>query len=156
MAFRGLERLKPPPTYRALRLLTIVVLSAWLPLAAWSGYRAIVQIFRLDLQASSAQLRPGTVVSAHVMTSGRAHADLVIELVQRDVRDTVARLFVPGGRDGALDPRPRHGDLQVVLAAEQLDRLSPGAAIIRATAVGRSQWFRTPPPTVREVTAQVP
>jgi hypothetical protein len=31
-----------------------------------------------------------------------------------------------------------------------LARFEPGTATLRATAVGRPQWLRVPPPTVRE------
>ena len=36
------------------------------------------------------------------------------------------------------------------LTPTMLDGFEPGTAMLRATAVGRSQWLRIPPPTVRE------
>jgi hypothetical protein len=32
-----------------------------------------------------------------------------------------------------------------------LSRFDEGAAIVRATAIGREQWTRLPPPVIREV-----
>lgn len=145
------ERTEPPVAYRALRILTFVVLACWLPLAAYSGFRAIVQVYSLDVRTTSSTLAPGTVIQADVVTSGRAHADIVLEIRQRSTVDTVGSVFVAGNSDGALDPRPRRGTLRVVLTSDQLARLAPGPVIIRATAVGRSQWMRLPPPTITEM-----
>lgn len=149
------ERTSTPASYRWLRRLTLVVLAVWLPSAAFSGFRAIVQIFDLDLRMTPGSLRKGTVVHADVVTSGRAHADVVIELRQRTTVDTVGRVLVPGNRDGALDPRPRRGSLRVVLTEDQLARFTPGPVLVRAVAVGRSQWMRTPPPTISELSTTI-
>lgn len=149
------ERTRTPPSYRWLRRLTIVVLAIWLPSAAFSGFRAIVQIFDLDLRVDPDSLRTGTVVQADVVTSGRTHADVVLELRQRTTVDTIGSVFVPRNRDGALDPRPRRGSLRVVLTDDQLARFTPGPVTVRAVAVGRSQWMRTPPPTISELSTTV-
>jgi hypothetical protein len=51
----------------------------------------------------------------------------------------------------SLDPRWQAESDSVVLAADRLARYYDGEATLVATAVGRSQWMRTPPPTVREL-----
>ena len=149
------ERTTSPAGYRWLRTLTIAVLVLWLPSAAYSGFRAIVQIFDLDIRTSSTTLTPGSVVQADVVTSGRTHADVVLELRQQTTVDTLGSLLVPGNRDGALDPRPRRASLRIVLTSDHLASLAPGPVTIRAVAVGRSQWMRTPPPTITERVANV-
>jgi hypothetical protein len=149
------DRTQNPSSYRWLRRLTIVVFAVWLPSAAFSGFRAIVQIFDLDLRISTATLAVGTVVEAAVVTSGRAHADVVLEMRQHSRIDTLAAVFVAGNDDGALDPRPRRGSLRVVLTRDQLAPLVPGPVTIRAIATGRAQWMRLPPPTVTEVATKI-
>ena len=141
--------------YRGLRILTLVVVVLWLPLAAFSGFRALVQVYDLDIRLTTTVLRPGAVVRAEVLTSGRAHADLVLELRQSTAVDTIGSLFVPGNDDGALDPRPRRGSLRVLLTQDHLARLTAGSVTVRATATGRHQWMRLPPPTISERRATI-
>ena len=149
------DRTRPPPVYRALRVFTLVVVVFWVPLAAFSGFRAIVQVYDLEIHVTSPALVPGTVVQADVVTSGRAHADVVLELRQRSTVDTIGGVFVSGNRDGAFDPRARRASLRVILTREQLAHLMPGPATLRAVAVGRHQWMRLPPPTVRELSTTI-
>jgi hypothetical protein len=49
-----------------------------------------------------------------------------------------------------MDPRPWRGSLRVVLGPGALAGFTSGPAQLRATATGRPQWTRLPPPTVRE------
>jgi hypothetical protein len=42
-----------------------------------------------------------------------------------------------------------------VVTPELLARFASGAAVVRATAHGRPQWMRTPPPEVREVAVEI-
>jgi hypothetical protein len=147
------ERTRDPATYRVLRRVTIGVAALWIPLALWSGYRAVVQVFSLRIQAPTA-LVAGAEVRADVVTSGRAHADISLELVQGTRSIALGSRFFAGNRDGALDPRPRRGSLLVTVTPAHLEGWEPGPLTIRATAVGRHQWMRLPPPTVRETTVQ--
>jgi hypothetical protein len=41
------------------------------------------------------------------------------------------------------------------LFSDILSRLNEGDAIIRATAIGREQWTRLPPPVIREVPIRI-
>ena len=76
---------------------------------------------------------------------------LQIELVQGTQAETLAMKIVANSKDPFFDPRTVKGTLSVALTPEVLARFAPGPALIRATARGRSQWMREPPPLIREV-----
>jgi hypothetical protein len=132
------------------RRVLVVVLVANLALASVSAARAWWQVYALSLDAP-ATLAPGAIARADVQISGRTTVTVRIELVQGARTDTLGSLVVRGNRDGAMDPRPRRARLPVTLTLAMLTGFAPGPARLRATAIGRSQWLRVPPPTVREV-----
>jgi len=127
------------------------VLVLWAPLALFSGYRAIVQVYSVELRLSPPALQEGATVIAAVRTSGRTHVEVVVELIQEHRVDTLAAFLVRSNRPAAVDPRTRSEVLRHVVQPGALAHLRSGRAIVRATATGRSQWMRTPPPTVREL-----
>lgn len=133
------------PLLLALCLLTAVV----------SGYRAYYQVRGLELQVSEPALRNGSVIQAAVVGSGRTTIDVRVELVQGDRSETLAVRHVPGNEWASFDPRPTRASERVALAPEHLARLLPGAAKVRATASGRPQWTRLPPPVVRELAVEI-
>jgi hypothetical protein len=59
-------------------------------------------------------------------------------------------LFIRGRRNASYDPRTIHAASHVQLTSPQLAPFQSGAATLRATANGRSQWLRVPPPVVTE------
>ena len=65
-------------------------------------------------------------------------------------RAFVVKLRLKGNELGFFDPRKRYGTDSVTFTPEMLSKFEPGAARLRSVAVGRHQWFRLPPPTVRE------
>ena len=140
-----------PRVYRYLRRFTMVVLAIWIPLALFSGYRALVQVYSLDLRVSPSRLEAGSTITAAVATSGRVHVRVVLELIQDGRSDTLDAFIVRSSRPASIDPRARRALAQVTLTPDMLTRLHPGAVTLRATAIGQSQWLRTPPPTVRTV-----
>jgi hypothetical protein len=142
---------KDPPSMVVLRWITMPLLAVFAVLASISGYRAIVQVYSVDVDVPAQPLTTGSVVSTRVASSGRVHVTLRLELVQGARAETLAAKLIPSNRTASLDPRTRHGSISVVLTPETLARLEPGSATIRATGLGRSQWLRTPPPVVREV-----
>jgi hypothetical protein len=75
--------------------------------------------------------------------------------VQGSHAETLAVQFVRGNEWGSIDPRARRASQAVVLAPEVLSRFRAGAAVLRATATGRPQWMRLPPPTVRESAVEI-
>jgi hypothetical protein len=151
-AIRGVQRFRERPRWSTvLTRLTAAFVGLWAASALWSGYRAVVQVFRLELAPPGGVVRVGSALRADVVTSGRARATVRLELVQGTRAETLGTLVVRGNRDGALDPRPRRATLAVTLDPATAGRLAAGPAVLRAVATGTSQWLRTPPPTVREV-----
>ena len=143
---------------RSLRVLFWIVLPfavAHVVLATISGYRAIVQVYSVQLTTDAPTLRPGTTVSVAVATSGRTTIDGVLELIQSARVETVAVFRVRDHTNASYDPRTIHAERRVTLTSEQLARFHPGPARLRAIANGRSQWLRVPPPVIREQTIQI-
>ena len=71
--------------------------------------------------------------------------------MRRRLRFSICRITI--GR--FLDPRSRHASQINLLTADLLSRFEAGKAKVRATAVGRPQLSRTPPPVVREVEVDI-
>jgi hypothetical protein len=132
------------------RVLAIVALL-YVAIGIWSGYRALVQVRRLDLQLLSPNLRPGVLADVHVVTSGRTQVEVRLELVQGTHSELLADLRVAPSRNGFYDPRTRQGTMTPSFTTEFLAYFQPGPAIVRATALGRLQWLRTPPPVMQEI-----
>jgi hypothetical protein len=149
------RRFGDPPSVAVVRKLVIVLIAVHVPLACWSGYRAIVQVQRLELSAPDRVMRGGSGVSVGIVSSGRATVDVTLEMIQGGRAETLGTRRVQTGGSPAYDPRFRRDSLAVVLTSEQLARFSPGAALLRATARGRSQWMRTPRPEVRELPVEI-
>jgi len=149
------RRFDDPPSIAFVRKALFVLVAVHVPLACWSGYRAVVQVPRLELGAAERVLHDGSTVRADVVSSGRATVDVTLEMTQGARAETLGTRRVPAGRSPAYDPRFRRGSLSVVLSPELLARFRPGAAVVRATARGRPQWMRTPPPEVRELPVEI-
>jgi hypothetical protein len=115
-----------------------------------SGYRAYYQVYGLELHVTEPTLRDGSAVEVAVAGSGRTTLDVRVELIQGSRSETLAVQQVRGNEWASFDPRPQRASQKVVLTAEQLARFASGPATVRATATGRPQWLRLPPPTVRE------
>jgi len=138
---------------RSLRVLKWIVLPfvvVHVVLASISGYRAIVQVYRVEIAIDAPTLRAGTNIGMAVATSGRAPVDAELELIQAAHAETLAVLLIHDHVNPSYDPRTIHADTHIALTAGQLARFQPGRAILRATANGRSQWLRVPPPVVGE------
>ena len=114
-----------------------------------SAHRAYFQVRNLDLNAPHL-LTVGSVVQTSVVSSGRTAVDVVVELTQGTHSERLLNLHVHGNELGFFDPRKQHGSDSVILTREILSKFQPGAARLRSVATGRHQWFRLPPPTVRE------
>jgi len=121
-----------------------------LPIGCMSSYRAWVQIKELTLSTTSRELAPGVVVRSNLTSWARTESDARIELVQGRRVTMLGEVYLPRNRDAYYDPRPRHGTVEVALTPAMLEGFEPGPATLRASALGRPQWLRTPPPTVRE------
>lgn len=138
-----------------LKKATLTFVACCAATALLSGYRAWVQVRGLELRVEDATLRGGSVVRTSVVISGRATVEVRLELIQGARVETLAVQNVPGNEWAAIDPRPRAASQSVGVTPETLERFSEGAALVRATATGRPQWTRLPPPTVRETRVEI-
>ena len=126
-----------------------VIIIAFLAIGMISAHRAYFQVRSLELNAPQ-QLTDGSVVETSVVSSGRTADDVVVDLIQGTHSERVLKLHLSGNELGFFDPRKRYGTDSVILTPEILSKFQPGAARLRSVATGRHQWFRLPPPTVRE------
>jgi hypothetical protein len=127
----------------------IAVLSVHVPLACYSGYRAIVQVYSLNLRVP-AQLHAGSRVGYDVATSGRTPVRVRLFMIQGARAETLTVGLVRDHTNPSYDPRTIHGSADIELSARMLDGFSEGPALIRGVAIGGPQWLRTPPPTISE------
>ena len=78
-----------------------------------------------------------------------------LEIRQGAHSEVLARQPLAGNEYGFFDPRPQEASQQVALTPEVLARFQSGAARVRATGFGTSQWLRVPPPVVREMAVEI-
>jgi hypothetical protein len=138
-----------------LRRATLIFLGLCFVTALASGHRAYFQVRSLELHVVEPILRAGSVVETEVVISDRTTVDVRVEMIQDSQAETLTVQRVPGNRWAAIDPRTQSAAQSVVLTPEALSRFRSGAAILRATATGRPQWTRLPPPTVRESSVEI-
>lgn len=134
-----------------LRRATVVLVIAFLCIGAISTYRAWVQVQYLELRSSESTLHSGSIVETVVVNSARTTIAVRLELIQGAHAETLDVSQLRGNELGFFDPRPKSAAQKVILTANQLAGFHPGEALLRATATGRPQWGRTPPPVVREM-----
>ena len=132
----------------------VVVVAVHLLIGLISSYRAYYQIHSLEI-FSKQVLQPGSVVQTKVVTYGRSFADVKLELIQGDLEVTLHEQRVTANEFGFYDPRTRKAEFSVNMPPQTLERFAPGSALLRATAVGRHQWMRLPPPVVRELPVEI-
>ena len=128
----------------------LAVIVALLAIGMVSSHRAYFQVRSLELNAPHL-LTSGSVVQTSVVSSGRTTVDVEVELIQSTHSEKLLKLQLRGNELGFFDPRSRHDSDSVTLTPEILSQFQPGAARLRSVATGRHQWFRLPPPTVREL-----
>ena len=126
-----------------------------LPIGALSSYRAWVQIKELTLSTTSPTLSPGVVVQSNLVSWARTESDARIEIVQGKRVAMLGEVFLPRNHEPVYDPRPKRGSVVVKLEPTMLAEFDPGPAVLRASAVGRPQWLRVPPPTIREMAVTI-
>jgi hypothetical protein len=126
-----------------------------LPIGALSSYRAWVQIKDLSLSTTSGILKPGVVVRANLASWARVESDARIELVQGTRVAMLGEVYLPRNHEPVYDPRPKYGSVAVTLTPAMLSEFERGPAVLRASAVGRPQWLRVPPPTIREQSVSI-
>ena len=141
--------------FTILRRVIIAAAIIHFSLAAASGYRAIVQVYDVTIETPSPTIRAGQPLTVHVSTSGRTYVDVRVDLVQGNHTETIGSTTVDSNDSFFYDPRPKGIAMNVVVPNDILSRFAPGNATVRATAVGRPQWLRTPPPTADEARVTV-
>jgi hypothetical protein len=139
-----------------LKRVFLPLLLAYLCITLIAGYRAWYQVRTLDLQTSDAMLRPGTTIVTKLVSYARTTIDVRVELVQGGHAEIVSSQQVRGNDWAFFDPRNRQASNTAVITDGLLSRFTPGKAQLRATAVGRHQWMRLPPPVVRELVVEIP
>ena len=134
-----------------LRRTTVVLVLVFLCIGAISTYRAWVQVQYLELRSSESTLHSGSIVETVVVNSARTTIAVRLELIQGAHAETLDVLELRGNEFGFFDPRSKNAAQKVILTANQLAGFQSGEALLRATATGRPQWGRIPPPVVREM-----
>ena len=132
-----------------LKRVFMIGVSVYLVIGMISAYRAFYQVHSVEIESADV-LQSGSAITTNVVSYARGPVDVRIELVQDGHSATIAALRVRGNEWALLDPRTQHGSQSIVLTDEVLKQFANGKAIVRATAIGRPQWGRLPPPLVRE------
>lgn len=132
-----------------------MVVCIHVTLSAWSTYRRIWQVLRIDLHVSSPVLAPGETVTYDVVTSGETYNRILLELVQGTRAATLFERLSEVNAVNTYDPRVFDDAGTVTITPELLERFDPGAATLRLTGFGGPKFFRTPPPRVREFAVQL-
>lgn len=133
-----------------------LLVSAYLVIGLIAFYRMWFQVRSLEVHASESILRPGSTIETNLGSYARTPIEVRLELVQGAHAETFALVHLPDNDWAFLDPRPRQASQTNVLTADVLSHFQKGKALVRATALGRPQLSRTPPPVVREVEVQIP
>ena len=141
--------------FTILHRLIIGAIIVHFSLAAMSGYRAIVQVYGVEIETNGPVLSAGSRITARVSASGRNPVTARLELVQGLNVVTIGTGTVPANGIPFYDPRPQRAAFHTTLQPELADAFKPGSATLRLTALGRSQWLRVPPPKVQELAIQL-
>ncbi|HXI22499.1 MAG TPA: hypothetical protein VNG71_01390 [Pyrinomonadaceae bacterium] len=142
---------KPLRWVTVMKRVCIPLLALYLIIGAISAYRAWYQVRRLDLSVPTSALRPGAAVNYSVVSYARTTLDVRVELIQGTHSELIGTLFLRGNEWGFFDPRNKSAAKTTLVPTDILSRFDEGDAIVRATAIGREQWTRLPPPVIREV-----
>lgn len=132
-----------------------ILLVAYLSIGLMAAYRAWFQVKSLEVKTDSPILKPGSTIQTTLVSYARTTIDVRVELVQGAHAETIATIHLRGNEWAFFDPRNRQASQATVVNDDLLNRLERGTAKLRATAVGREQWTRLPPPEVRELTVEI-
>ena len=148
-------------TIQEARPVAFVKLAFWLIVGFYlvigliAGYRAFYQVHSLELDAGERVLRSGSAIDTNVVTYARGPVSVRLELIQGTHAEVLATRDVPGNEWAFFDPRPRQASQSFMLTPEVLAHFRKGPAQVRATATGRMQLSRLPPPLVRELAVEI-
>ena len=133
----------------------IFVVALHLLIGIVSSCRAYFQVHSLNITAAADVLQQGSLIETKVITYGRTTVDVRLELIQQGRVVSLHEQRVPGNEFGFYDPRTQSASFSVIITPQSLNRLEAGPAVLRATALGRHQWMRLPPPLVREIPVSI-
>lgn len=140
--------------FTILRRVGIAAAIVHFSLAAVSGYRAVVQVYSVALDAP-AIVAAGTTVTSQVVTSGRIMQDARIELIQGNKVEELVKKRIPSHRHWFYDPRPLNATVEATVPADILKRFQTGSAKLQLIVEGRMQWLYLPPPKVATVVLEL-
>ena len=120
-----------------------------------SGYRAYYQVRSLDLRLVESVLRSGISVEVITESYGRDPITVRLDLIKGAKTKTLGGIRIPPNYIPAVDPRVKRVSMTVTLTPELLAGFESGPAQLRATALGRPEFGRTPPPLIREASVQI-
>ena len=132
-----------------------VAVGAYLVIGLIAGYRAWYQVHSLDLTTSTSTLQIGSPITTKVVSYARTPVTVKLELIQGTHSEVLATRGVRSNDWSFFDPRPQQATQTVVLNSEVLAHFQTGPAQLRATATGRPQLSRVPPPLVRELSVEI-
>lgn len=138
---------EPDSVLRSLWTLTRLGVAAVLVVGGCSAYRAWVQVYDLQI-VSRDTIASGSSIEVGAVGSGRTWLTVQLLLEQGSRVTTLRSMRVHRNADAASDPRSQHGRMVVGIRGEDLAGFTAGPARLKALAVGRPQWLRTPPPTI--------
>jgi hypothetical protein len=137
-----------------LKRVFVAFIAVYVGVGLVSAHRAYIQVRSLEFNAPNS-LSAGIVVETLLVSSGRTTVDVEVDLIQGAHSERLYVMQLRGNEFGFWDPRARHGSKGVTLTPETLSKFQPGAARLRSVAIGRPQWMRLPPPTVRELEVEI-
>jgi hypothetical protein len=167
--FAGNKTTWPLP-FRVMKAVCGVLLAVYLVIGLISAYRAWYQVHSLDLrltgfgqvfipndprQSSVVSVRSGSTIETTLVSYARTTIDVRVELIQGGHAEVLMQQTVRGNEWGFFDPRTRRASQSTVLTDVLLSRFERGRALVRATAVGREQWTRLPPPVIQESAVEI-
>jgi hypothetical protein len=129
----------------------LAIVAVHLVVGAVSSYRAWFQVHGVEIITSDKIIHEGSTVQTSVITYGRTPVDVTLDLIQDGYVVTLDQQRVPPNQFGFYDPRTQSLSFACVLKPEHSVGFHDGPAILRATAIGRHQWMRLPPPFIREL-----
>lgn len=123
------------------------------------GVLALVRVgapIEIGLEPEKPAVGRKTPVTVHLSADGRGLSAVRVELIQGEKHFVAAEsVETPRPFWAFWGPRIEHKALELVLGKETMPELSGGEATLRVTADRAATWFRSPAPTVLEVTLPV-
>ena len=131
------------PVFVVLRYVILAALAVHVTLATISGYRAWVQVKKIEIHLRGPVIERGSTIQLDVVTSGRVTNEVLLELVQEEKIVNrmervegeqawiLARYEVPENENFFYDPRSRHRTFTRIVDSADLARMRDGPGLVR-------------------------